>query len=302
MIKTNFLIKIISLFIVAVILSCPITALAEETKAEDKKQVSISFNTMGGSECEPIYGYAGETEITKDTLPTPTKEGYTFKGWHHFNDKGMPFELEVFPNYDITLFAYFEPNGFTVSFEGSINATYDLSSGIELYGPKLEEFSADLIRSGWNSLRTKKSDEAPMFLLSYQNRLEVGKEYELTLWIRSENQKARGWVDLLYVENPDVRDFPLGYEDAFNIRGLKKGEWCEYKVKFIAAAPYVIIRMPKVEGIYIDDVAVEHTGITGEPARLKAMHESSPVLLIVCITLIIVSTAVAAAIIKNKKG
>ncbi len=302
--RVNAFGRIISLILLAVILVCPITALAEEVKADEKKQVVIYFNTMGGSECEPIYGYAGETKIIDDMLPSPTKEGYTFKGWRHFNDKGMPFELTVFPNYDITLVAAFEPNGFSVSFEGRINATYDLNSGIELYGLKTENHNSDFIRNGWNSLRTKKGKESPMFLISYQNKLEVGKEYELTMWLNSDNERARGWVDLLYAENPDVRDVPLGYEDAFKINNLKKGEWCEYKVKFIAAAPYVIIRMPNVDGIYIDDVEIEHTGVIGKPAKLKSLHENNPVIIIVCITLIIVSISAAAAIIqnRNKKG
>ena len=63
--------------LITAVLLCPVTAFAEE-EPEEKKQVTISFNSMGGSKCEPIYGYAGETVITKDTLPIPVKEGYAF--------------------------------------------------------------------------------------------------------------------------------------------------------------------------------------------------------------------------------
>ena len=291
------------LIVLAFILSicCPVAVSADE--AEDKK-VTISFDSMGGTELEPITGIAGETKITSDMLSAPTKEGYTFLGWRHFNEYGAPFELEVFPNYDIKLVAAFKPNGFTVNFEGSINSTFDYNSGIELYGTKTENYDGKLVKSGWNCLRTVKGDVSPMFLLSYQNKLEVGKEYELTLWLKSENHKAKGDVDLVYLNNPDVRETPLGYQKAFDINGIKRGEWCEYSVKFIAAAPYVMIRMPNISDIYIEDVGVQHTGVTGQPAVLKEMNNNSAAIIIICIALGIISAAAVVLVVlkRNKKG
>ena len=297
--------KAVSLIIsVFLLFSCALTVCAEESVAEEKTQVCISFDTMGGSECESIYGYAGETKITEDMLPTPAKEGYVFTGWHHFSDKGAPFELTVFPNFDITLFAAFEPTGFTVNFEGSMVAPFDYNSGIELYGPKSEGYDSSLIKSGWNSLRTKKGKESPMFLLSYQDELEVGREYELTIWILSDNEKTRGEVDLVFAENPDVRDVPLGYVTAFETDDVKEGEWCKKSVKFIAAAPYVVIRLPNTDNLYVEDLEIQQTGKMGQPAQLKQVKKTNIVFIVVLISVLIVLAAATVTVIlkRNKQN
>ena len=294
--------KLIRLLIVLVFIPailCPMTALADE--AEEKKEVTITFLSMGGTECEAITGIAGETKITDDMLPTPTKEGYVFLGWRHFNAHGAPFELEVFPNYDIRLVADFEPLGFLVDFEGSVIGTYDHNSGIELHGVKSEQYNAEFIRSGWNSLRTIKGKENPMFLLSYYDKLEVGKEYELSVWLETENGKARGNVELVYFNNPDVRDESLGSQWAFNISDIKCGEWCKYTVKFVAAAPYMAMRMPNVDDIYIEDVYVEKTGKTAKPPELNK-EGNSPLLIIMLFGAVVLITAASIVIDKmNKK-
>lgn len=286
------------LIVLAFILSicCPVAVSADE--AEGKK-VTISFDSMGGTKHEPITGIAGETKITSDMLPAPTKEGYTFLGWRHFNEYGAPFELEVFPNYDIKLVAAFKPNGFTVNFEGSINSTFDYNSGIELYGTKTENYNGKLVKSGWNCLRTVKGSKAPLFLLSYQNRLEAGYEYELTIYLKSE-KAVGGNVELVYLNNPDIRDEVLGEYWAFNISDMKKNEWCKYTVKFVAAAPYVAIKMPNADGIYIEDVYVEKTGNTGPLPKLEK-EGNSPLIIIMLIGSVVLITAASVVINKKKK-
>ena len=201
---------------------------------EQPQKVSISFDSMGGTECNTIYGYAGETEITEDMLPIPTKEGYTFKGWRHFNEYGMPFELTVFPNYDITLVASFEPNGFAVTFEEGISELYDINNGVELYAPDTKNYKKDMVKEGWRCLKTKKnSDVSPMFLLSYHNALEVGTEYEFSINIKSESIGAKGRVEFLYSQNPDIRDKSIGYHKAFDFAKAKKVSGRNTKLNFL---------------------------------------------------------------------
>ncbi len=310
MIRQNkFLRLILSVSLILVLFaSCTFNAFAEIKIEENPeipppKKVSISFNTMGGSECEAIYGYASETEITEDMLPTPTKEGHTFKGWRHFNEYGMPFELTVFPNYDITLFADFDPNGFSATFEEGISEIYDINSGIELYAPDTKKYSRDMVKEGWRCIRTKKiSNTSPMFLLSYHNALEVGKEYEFIIHIKAEKSGAKGSVDFLYTENPDIRDEPIGYHKAFDLVKTKNGEWKEYKIKFVAAAPYVIVRMPNISGLYIDDIKVENTGATGEIPELKKADDSkNPLSSVIIVVVSVGLLAVAILFILRRK-
>lgn len=280
MIRRNKVLKILlSASLVFILFGSLAFSTFAQTKAEEITQtppqkVSISFDTMGGSKCDTIYGFAGETPISEDVLPTPTKEGYTFKGWRHFNEYGMPFELTVFPNYDITLVASFEPNGFAVTFEEGISDVYDINGGVELYAPDTKKYSKDKVKEGWRCLRTKKNSAvSPMFLLSYHNALEVGAEYEITINIKSESIGAKGSVEFLYAQNPDIRDESIGYHKAFDLAKAKKGQWQEYKIKFIAAAPYVFVRLPSDCNLYIDDIKLEHTGKTGEPTALRPVEE-----------------------------
>lgn len=275
--KRFFLVLLSALL--ALMLLSPLCVSAEENAQTEKKQVSISFDSKSGTACETIYGYAGETVITKDMLPTPQKDGYIFKNWRHFNEYGADFELEVFPNYDIKLVAHYEPNGFVVTFEEGLNSVYDYNSGIELYAPDTKGYKQEFVKEGWRCLKTKAGLKQPQFLLSYPNKLEVGKEYEFSVWIKSEKNSASGQVDFIYTENPDVRAKQLGYTNAFSLKDMPKGEWCEYTVKLIAAAPYIIARLPNEEGILIDNIKVECTGITGNQPELKAVKGEASVLI-----------------------
>ena len=114
-----------------------------------------------------------------------------------------------------------------------------------------------------------------MFLVSYDNKLEIGKEYELTIWLNTDEQGTKGSVDLLYVNNPDVRDSAIGYRTAFEFSNLKVGEWTEYRVKFVAAAPYMILRTSTGCSVYFEDMQIAHTGVTGEVDKLNAITDAN---------------------------
>lgn len=294
----KFFVALVSLLLV-LMLCCPVTALAQEEDAPEKKRVSISFNSMGGSECETIYGFAGETEITKDMLPTPVKKGYTFDSWHFFNEYGVLFDLMVFPNFDVKLFASYKPNGFTVTFEEGINEVYDLGPGIELYAPDTKGYLQKQVKDGWRCLKTKSSINAPEFLLSYTGELEAGKEYEMSLWLKSQKGSSGGRVDFLYTENPDVRAEVIGYAEAVSLGEMKKGEWQEYRVKFVAAAPYIIVELPNKSDLYIDEITVEPTGSVGDIPTLKQVKGVGALPIIIICAAALATAAVF--IIKRKR-
>ena len=70
-------------------------------------QYTITFDTNGGSEIAPITQDYG-TEITAPD--TPTRKGYTFKGW----DKEIP---ETMPAENITVKAQWKINQYTIAFD-----------------------------------------------------------------------------------------------------------------------------------------------------------------------------------------
>ena len=91
-------------------------------------QYTIAFDTNGGSEIAPITQDYG-TEITAPD--TPTRKGYTFKGW----DKEIP---ETMPAENITVKAQWEINQYTITFDtngGSEIAPITQDYGTEITAP-----------------------------------------------------------------------------------------------------------------------------------------------------------------------
>ena len=91
-------------------------------------QYTITFDTNGGSEIAPITQDYG-TEITAPD--TPTRKGYTFKGW----DKEIP---ETMPAENITVKAQWEINQYTITFDtngGSEIAPITQDYGTEITAP-----------------------------------------------------------------------------------------------------------------------------------------------------------------------
>ena len=91
-------------------------------------QYTITFDTNGGSEIAPITQDYG----TKITAPdTPTRKGYTFRGW----DKEIP---ETMPSENITVKAQWEINQYTITFDtngGSEIAPITQDYGTEITAP-----------------------------------------------------------------------------------------------------------------------------------------------------------------------
>ena len=91
-------------------------------------QYTITFDTNGGSEIAPITQDYG----TKITAPdTPTRKGYTFRGW----DKEIP---ETMPAENITVKAQWEINQYTITFDtngGSEIAPITQDYGTEITAP-----------------------------------------------------------------------------------------------------------------------------------------------------------------------
>ncbi len=87
------------------------------------KRYTITFNTNGGSEIEPIEQEFG----TAITAPNdPTKTGYTFAGW----DKTIPATM---PAEDVTITATWNPISYTVTFNAN-GGTCETASGTVTFG------------------------------------------------------------------------------------------------------------------------------------------------------------------------
>ena len=88
-------------------------------------QYTITFDTNGGSEIAPITQDYG-TEITAPD--TPTRKGYTFKGW----DREIP---ETMPAENMTITAQWEINQYTITFD--TNGGSEIAPITQDYGTKI---------------------------------------------------------------------------------------------------------------------------------------------------------------------
>ena len=103
-------------------------------------QYTITFDTDGGSEIEPIT----QDYATKVTAPAdPTKTGYTFKGW----DKEIP---ETIPAEDVAVKALWQINKYNVTFKiGDEVTTKSLDYGSEITAPEVPEKEGHTF-TGWS--------------------------------------------------------------------------------------------------------------------------------------------------------
>ncbi len=103
-------------------------------------EYTISFNSNGGSSVDPVTkNYNSKIE----SLKSPTKKGYTFKGWYNDENMFSPFVLDSMPSYNMNLYAKWEINQYTISFlfEGEKifdDLVVDFGSEVDLTSYKLE--------------------------------------------------------------------------------------------------------------------------------------------------------------------
>ena len=98
--------SILAILTMAVILTC-IFAACDKTSAQDSNEISISFNSMGGSSVQAITIEKGKTI----SLPTaPTKEGYVFDGWYYDENYSTAYKVSDTFTSNTTLYAKWNEN------------------------------------------------------------------------------------------------------------------------------------------------------------------------------------------------
>ena len=280
------------------------------------KEVVITFGNLGDVVVEPLRGYPGYTPISVENLPIPERRGFIFNGWHHHNPDGCEFELTVFPNYNITLFANWTEVGFTQSFDKELNEQYDYNEGIEIFKPGLPNYDTKYVHSGWRSLHTLKDSAVdPEFLVSYENRLLIGYEYEISFWMTTDEDNTTAKLFFEQANYGDVYDEIVGYQEAGTFTGLKAGEWKQYKVKIIANAPYLIVRAEKGTSLFFEDFEAIPTGSKGELGDLIGYNPGAAgngvnglapwlIVVIVCGAVVVLggATILTIVLVKKKKA
>ena len=132
-----------------------------------KLNVTMTFDTLGGTEIAEQKGYAGQ-EFDPATIANPTKPGYSFRGW-------SPALPTAFPEEDTTYTAIYEEKLYSVEYYVVENgvATLKRVSRVEFNKEIPTDIINDLIPEGY-ALNGWYTDEA------CQTKLEDGKVMEGT--------------------------------------------------------------------------------------------------------------------------
>ena len=98
--------SVFAILVMAIVLTC-IFAACDKTSAQDSNEISISFNSMGGSSVQSITIEKGKPI----SLPTaPTKEGYVFDGWYYDENYSTAYKVSDTFTSNTTLYAKWNEN------------------------------------------------------------------------------------------------------------------------------------------------------------------------------------------------
>lgn len=231
--------------------------------AIDRLPITVTLETNGGNELEPLVGYTGD----KITLPTPVREGYVFEGWYVYNVLDVKYPLDTYPGYDLTLYAKwrdlaalrvdFENYPYTEAGEDGLGEDY------ELYRPGVDNYDAKFVNGGGRSMhRIGDSAEASDFQLFDVDStpLEAGKTYQLSMWIYADSV-SEGTIQLVSSDRIKLsKKSQIVVADVADVQRLEKGKWQQVVVTFTAQGKYLRVRTPGLCSLYFDDIDIYDTG------------------------------------------
>ena len=268
--------------------------------------IKVSFVTNGGSACEDIFGNPEEPM----TLPTPTREGFKFAGWHVYKELDVLYPTDTFPYFDTILYAKWTENGIIEDFEDYPDSIYDYGDDYEYYKPGTAGYNAKYVKSGMAAMhRIGLKSEEQDFLLNYEEMLEIGKSYKLSFWVTTDKENTKATLSLVHEEFPDVFDNDLGVQEIKVLEGMKDGEWQAVEVIFTAKTKWVAIRTSGDASLFFDDAMIIPTD---EQVDVPSTNNNSndndfnivPIIIIaaVVVFLLIAGAVVAIIIVKKKKA
>lgn len=235
-----------------------------EYLAINRLPVTVTFATGYDLEVKSLKGYVGE----KLSLPTITREGYEFQGWYLYAyDSSLQYPIDFFPAFDITLYAKWKDlSTLRVDFEKYpyVDAGEEgLGEDHVWFKPGVDGYNAKYVHSGARSmLRNGNLDTEQSFQLFDvdSNKLEVGKKYELTMWVYPD-EVTSGKIMLESSDRLKISKKSTVIANIADVTALKQGEWQQVKIEFTAQNPYVLIRTSGSNKLYFDDVSIYETGV-----------------------------------------
>ena len=234
-----------------------------------KGPVTITFETYGGTELEPMSAYSGSSL----QLPTPTRNKDVFDGWYVYPLKtfDVPFNYDFFPDDDVTLYAKWIDAGITQDFEEyTYTADEDgMEEGYEVFKPGSIGYNGEYVKGGIRSLHrlnTVEEYKNACIFSAKDSKLVPGTDYEISMYVYLKDKpKADDKIMLAYTQYADWAFDENATQELGKLSDISTGSWQYVKYKFVAYSEYVALRLPAVE-MFIDDVYI----LTTDRVNLKS--------------------------------
>ena len=247
------------------------------------------------------------------TLPTPTREGYSFEGWYVYPEFQCEYDYGYMPFRDLVLYGKWVQTAIIQDFEDYPNTYYDVANDYQYYRPGVKGYKVPFTHGGIKSMhRVGEYDDQQDFLLNYEDMLTIGDKYKMTFWMCTDSDGTNAEISIVHNTWPDIAEPDLGVENILSETGLVSGEWKQYTTEFTAKTKWISIRTNGGASIYFDDFMLFTTGNGGavdienvdSNNEGKANDLKSIVLIggIVIASLVVIAGAViSVAIIKKRK-
>ena len=182
----------------------------------------------------------------------------------------VKYPLDVFPEYDITLYAKWTDVSIRQGFESYPFLTpgeEGLGQDYEVYRPGTIGYDGTYVHDGNKSIhRIGKEAGTQDFTLFDEEMggLTIGNEYRLSFWVyRDSVHNGSDSIQLVQTDYLDVSRPSHGNQTICKLDQLKQGEWQGVGVTFIAQTKYLSLRTPGLSSLYFDDAVIASTGRTG---------------------------------------
>ena len=117
------------------------------------KQTEIIF-ISSNEIINKILGY--ETEVIKETITTPTKEGYEFNGWYLDSEYTEEYNLTKFQSDNIKVYAKWSPVQYTINFMVDEESIKELSS---IYDQEVFAINCEVDKTGYEFVGWNTNDD-----------------------------------------------------------------------------------------------------------------------------------------------
>ena len=155
------------------------------------------------------------------------------------------------------------PVGIVQDFENYTYSYYDCDLDRWNYNKpgSRDGYNLDYVRSGTKSMKLiNNSAESADLLINYDEWLDVGQEYTISVWVATDKADTNCTMSLVQNNYPDYLDTVVSVEPMATATGLRVGEWKQYTFDFKAQTNWVSLRFSGNSSIYVDDVIVAPKG------------------------------------------